>query len=287
MGFSPFSAAFCTIGGMIGNNAAGSHSLAYGAVVDNLLAATFLTSDGRVRRWTRDSRDTMARSVGEIAASFDNPWPKIAKNSSGYRLDRVLDDGFHPHRVLCGSEGTLGVIMEATFKTHPIPRHVETLLAGFRSSQHALAAVPPLLDHQPLAIELMDEAALTVVAKHHAGLPRLARTAAACLVIDVEGSARRAAAALDGAPGLQGVRIARGAAQRERLWAARIAVEPLLRSLGGRRRPLPFIEDVVVPVERQVDYLEGVREILDREFLQAPLYGHAGQGNLHIRPFLD
>lgn len=305
MGPSPSSSAFCTIGGMIGNNAAGSHSLRYGDTAANLAAIRFLSADARPRRWSRirrataPPRDPLLGGLLRLAHDYRrgrHPWDALAKNSSGYLLARIgAPPDFWPHRILCASEGTLGVITEAEFVTHRVPRQVATLLVGFSDAIKALEAVPSLLALEPAALELVDEAAVQALVRHHRGLPRLVRASAACLVLDVQASSaarlRRQLHAFgrstDAADGFLGRRIATDPGARERLWAARRDVEPLLRRLGGRRRPLPFIEDASVPVPRQVEYLRALQRIFAREGLWAPLYGHAGQGNLHVRPFLD
>jgi len=298
IGPSPSSEAFCTIGGMVGNNAAGSHSLWYGATAENLLAARFVTADGKLHAWSgprSHPRAGLEARLARIAAGYRCPWPEVAKSSSGYLLDKLATpEGWNPQRVLCGAEGTLGILTQAELRTHPLPEAEATLLLAFTSSDAALRSVPRVLAHDPAALEMVDEAALDVVARRHPHLPRAARDAGCCLVVDLFGArpalrprASALAAAARGWAGVQAVEVAERPRERARLWAARKDVEPLLRAKPGRRRPLPFIEDVAVPVAAQTRYVASLHRILRAEGLEAPLYGHAGQGNLHIRPFLD
>lgn len=301
IGPSPSSSAFCTVGGMIGNNAAGSHSLLYGATAENLAGVRFLTADGAPNAWSRRRRagGRLLAGLADLVHEYrrrPRAWDRLAKNSSGYLLGRTGEPpAFNPHRILCGSEGTLGVITEAVLATHPVPPFVGTVAVGFAASEAALEAVPRLLRERPAAVELVDEAAVRALLRHHPGLPRVVRSSPSCLVVDFFGrSARSIREAMDrvqrriaGATGFLRVEAARDPRSRDRLWAARRAVEPLLRRLGGRRRPVPFIEDVVVPVERQAAYLRAFRRLLSDEGLEAPLYGHAGQGNLHVRPLIN
>jgi FAD/FMN-containing dehydrogenase len=297
IGPSPSSEAFCTLGGMVGNNAAGSHSLYYGSTVENLAAVEIVGDGGERSVWTgpiRSPRDPRQRSLRRIARAFTSPWHEAAKNSSGYLLDRLESpEGFQPQRIFCGSEGTLGVVTSITLRTHPLPASVATALIGFDSTDDALRAVPRLLAHRPAAIELVDEDAVAVLRRRHPALPALASDAACSLVVDLfadgarELKTRTAALQQDLGRTAASFTVAHAARDRAALWTARRDVEPVLRELPGRRRPLPFVEDVVVPVDRQVAYVRALRRILAREGLHAPLYGHAGQGNLHVRPFVD
>lgn len=297
IGPSPSSEAFCTIGGMVGNNAAGSHSLLYGATAENLVSLRVVGSGGDFLDLTGPERKPHGQQqerLVSIASRFHSPWPKVAKNSSGYLLDRLGKPGaWHLQRIFCGAEGTLGLVSTVTLRTHPIPLVVATMLLGFTSTDAALEAVQPLLRHAPAAVELVDEAAVAVLREKHPALPASAEASACSLVVDIFGRTPRqvtrriAAIQRDADVGADSASVAYAARDRAALWTARRDVEPLLRALPGRRRPLPFVEDVVVPIEHQVDYVRSLQRLLAKDGLAAPLYGHAGQGNLHVRPFVD
>ncbi|HEX9816991.1 MAG TPA: FAD-binding oxidoreductase [Candidatus Thermoplasmatota archaeon] len=297
IGPSPSSEAFCTIGGMVGNNAAGSHSLLYGATAENVASLRAVRSDGEFLEWrgpAKKPRGKLQEHLFSIAKRFRSPWPNVAKNSSGYLLDRLGNPGaWHPQRIFCGAEGTLGLVSTITLRTHPIPRTVATLLLGFPSTEAALESVLPLLSHAPAAVELVDEAAVTVLHAKHPALRASADASACSLVVDLFGrnpsEVRRRTAAIQNDAGVEAENstVAYASRDRDALWTARRDVEPVLRELPGRRRPLPFVEDVVVPVDRQVSYVRDLQRLLTKHGLLAPLYGHAGEGNLHVRPFVD
>lgn len=297
IGPSPSSEAFCTVGGMVGNNAAGTHSLLYGATAENVTELRVVGHDGSLLTWkgpvSRPHGGTQ-RDLLAIARRFRSPWPNVAKNSSGYLLDRLGSPGaWQPQRIFCGAEGTLGLVATVKLRTHPIPPVVATLLLGFSSTQAALEAVPRLLQHDPAAVELVDEAAIAVLRSKHPSLPASAEASACSLVVDLFGTSadtvKSRVAAIQQDPGVstEATTVAYAKRDRAALWTARRDVEPLLRALPGPRRPLPFVEDVVVPLDRQAAYVRALGRILAKNGLSAPLYGHAGEGNLHIRPFLD
>ena len=297
IGPSPSSEAFCTVGGMVGNNAAGSHSLLYGATAENLVALRAAQSDGKFRAWQgpiEGPMDWIQKRLFAIARRFRSPWPKVAKNSSGYLLDRLgRRSAWQPQRIFCGAEGTLGLVSTVTLRTHPLPAAAATLLLGFSSTEAALLAAPAILRHRPAAVELVDEAAVVVLRAKHPSLPASVDASACSLVVDLfdadAGLLKRRVETLqrDDTVDAEHTSVAFAARDRAALWTARRDVEPLLRALPGRRRPLPFVEDVVVPVDEQSAYVRSLQRILERQGLSAPLYGHAGDGNLHVRPFVD
>jgi len=252
----PTSAPYCSIGGNLACNAGGPRAVKYGATRDNVLALAFV-----------DGRGALIRAGAPTT-----------KGASGYDFTRFL----------VGSEGTLGLIVEATLKLVPKPEARRSLRALYRDMDAAAAAVARLMA-QPVApsmLEFMD-----------AGCVKLAREvggadipeAGALLMIEADGAAEQleyAVAALSRAArgdGLIALDVAPDEAAREALWAARKALSPSLRTIA----PGKINEDVVVPVSAIPALVARVAEIARDIDLPVLSFGHAGNGNLHVNIMYD
>jgi D-lactate dehydrogenase len=263
----PTSADFSTVGGNLACNAGGPRAVKYGASRDNVLALTAVTGAGELIR------------CGSATT----------KGATGYDLQRLL----------VGSEGTLALIVEATLKLTPLPAARQALRALYRDVESAAAAVARLMaqPQTPSMLEFMDDTSLRLArAQMHAAtgesdLPgdALLEHAGALLMIEADGDPDTLAStvaalmrAADG-EGCLDVEPAADARARERLWAARKALSPALRSLA----PGKINEDVVVPVSRIPALVAGVRTIARGRSLPIVCFGHAGNGNLHVNLMYD
>lgn len=251
----PTSAPYSTIGGNLACNAGGPRAVKYGACRDNVLALRAVDGTGRAFRCGAPT------SKGAV--------------------------GFDLTRLLVGSEGTLALITEATLKLTPLPaarRGVRLIYADIVTAAQAVARImaQPVI---PCALEFMDGEALALVRARGLDLP----SGEALLLVEVDADdagIERAAGAVARAaegPGLNDLRIARDASDSEALWAARKALSPALRSLA----PKKINEDVVVPVSRLPELIEGVRELSRRHGIRIVNFGHAGNGNIHVNLMYD
>ena len=258
----PTSADYSTVGGNLACNAGGPRAVKYGASRDNVLALTAVTGAGELVR------------CGSATT----------KGATGYDLQRLL----------VGSEGTLALIVEATLRLTPLPAQRRALRALYRDVDSTAAAVARLMAQPvtPSMLEFMDGDALALARGHmraQTGSSDLPEDAGALLMLEADGDADTlpaAVAALQAAaegPGCLGVEPAADAAARERLWAARKALSPALRTLA----PGKINEDVVVPVSRIPDLVRGVRALADEFALPIVCFGHAGNGNLHVNLMYD
>lgn len=305
------------IGGVVGNNASGLHHLLWGATVDNVLALDLLLSNGetmtarpvevaspehvalskgatRAARIWREAPDIIERAKDAILRHF----PVSEKSSSGYRLDKALEDGvFDPCKLVCGSEGTLAVVTRAKLRLVEVPKARGLTLFLFHSLGDAARGVERAVATGPSAVEMVDDRVVALVHERHPGrAPLLPRQAAAAVFVEhvgadlgeVESKMLATWQALR-----QGDHLAfadqatTDPGTMDQLWAIRRSVEPLLSELRGDRAPVGFVEDTAVPVGRLAEHLEGLYRIFDDHGLQAAAYGHASTGHLHIRPFLD
>jgi FAD/FMN-containing dehydrogenase/Fe-S oxidoreductase len=304
----------CVIGGMIGNNASGAHSLVYGKTVDHvrevraLLAdgseATFgpldanglaakLRAPGREGEIYRTVKALVERHADEVRARY----PRIMRRVSGYNLDELLGERpWNLAKLITGSEGTLAVVTEATLDLVPRPEHTALDILHFDSLFAALEIVPNILaleDPAISAIELLDRTIL------HLSLDNLetARRAgfiqgdpAAVLIVefsgDTEAELAAKARALEGRLNVHCVRILDPAAQAN-VWAVRKSGLGLLLGMKGDQKPIAFVEDTAVAPERLPEYIRAFDAIVREHGTTAAYYAHASVGCLHIRPLLD
>ena len=305
-----------TIGGMIGNNSSGSRSIVYGKTVDALLATRAWLADGTAltfaalapdeaaRRARGDGTEgrlyrEVARIVGgarnEVAARF----PRLQRRVGGYNLDEFPAGGpVNLAKLICGSEGTLAIVTEATVRLARRP--AATVLAVFQFDDiiPALEYTPEILETKPSAIELTDRYIVELARQTRELSERLTfvdGTPGAILAVEYAGDSHAALEpALDALEarmrrsGYRGAmrRIGDPAAQAN-LWAVREAGVGLLLGMKGARKPVAFVEDSAVEPARIAEYTRRFREIVRRHGTDASFYGHASVGLLHTRPILD
>ena len=297
----PSSGRWATLGGMVSTNAAGARSVRYGSVRRWVEAAQLLTAEGEIvelrrvkpssgskalERFEREVRPAIEQSSDLVARRF----PHTRKNSSGYALDAFLASG-DPLDLVVGAEGTLGFVTEIEWRLDPIPPCRAGLRVGLRSLDDLVAAVAMLVAQEPSAVELLDRSFLDLVrgADLEAGLG----TAEAILLIEFEradpNALRRAVevAAEAVAPWATQVDTALSAGAAERLWALRHAASPILARLPEERRSLQVIEDACLPPERMGDYIRSVRRIAAAHALPVVIFGHAGDGHVHVNLLPD
>jgi len=309
-----------TLGGMIGNNSAGSHSVRYGMTVDHVLSLDVVLSDasraafgplsaaevaGRAARPSLEG--TICRELPLLAernaAAIATGYPRLWRQSGGYRLDRLAGrggpGGMDLARFLVGSEGTLVTVVAADVALVPAPRHRVIAVGHFTSAEAAIDATGDALACDPAAVELMDRAILELARTklEYAELSSiLSGDPGALLFVTFFGSTEaEAAASLDRLDALwrrhrHGYHTlrARAAADQAALLKVRQAGLGLLMAAStGGRRPLAFVEDTAVDPAVLGAYTSRFREVLSAHGLSAGFYGHASVGCLHVRPFVD
>ncbi len=296
----PSSGAFATVGGMAATNAGGAHSLRLGSTRAWVTALDCVFDDGAravarrnggaptgvsaVARFARDG-ESAAREVG--ARLRDRA--RVRKNSSGYALAEYATSG-DLSDLLVGSEGTLALFVGLELALAPAPLATSSLLALYDTLEGAVAGAAACRELGASACELLDRTFLDVARQGDADVP-----AAECaLLVEVEASsAREAAAAAEmlraavAAAGAFSVRIALDAAAERVLWELRHAASPILSRLDPALKSMQFIEDGAVPPERLPEYVRGVREALGRRAIRGIIFGHAGDGHVHVNPLVD
>ncbi|MFD7322032.1 FAD-binding and (Fe-S)-binding domain-containing protein [Streptomyces sp. NPDC059875] len=272
----------CTLGGMIGNNACGAHSVAWGTTADNVTSLDVLTYGGSSLRLGRDWQGAPAglrEPVDQNLALLRTGYPAgLPRRISGYALDALLPErGADVARSFCGSEGTLGVLTEATVRLVELPASPVLAVLGYADESAAADAAAGLLPYRPLTVEGM----AADLVRGASGLPR----GGAWLFVEVDGHAAaqelvRAADALDS------VLVTDPAGQRA-LWRIREDAAGTATRTPEGGEAWPGWEDCAVPPARLGAYLREFRALLAEYGLRGTPYGHFGDGCIHVRIDFD
>ncbi|HEY2044012.1 MAG TPA: FAD-linked oxidase C-terminal domain-containing protein [Jatrophihabitans sp.] len=296
-GPDPSTQARCTIGGMIGNNACGAHALAYGRTADNVESLSLLLADGRSLQ--SDRLDALADPIAADLTALVNAnlgtirteFARFSRQASGYSLNHLLpeNDG-NLARFLVGTEGTLSILTRATVSLVQAAPFTALAVLGYPDMATAAEAVPGLLPLKPIALEGMDARLVDVVRSRRgpAAVPTLP-DGGGWLFVEAGGATQAEAIATAQAFARTGVAdgakdstVVTGEDAR-RLW--RIREDGA--GLGGRTPSgapaWPGWEDAAVPVEHLGPYLRQFTALLAQHGLDGLIYGHLGDGCVHVR----
>ena len=324
-GPDPASAERATMGGVIGNNATGAHSILYGMTADHLLEADVALADGSLavfggqrtesgEQWRGDLSllSTLYSSIAEIRERYSEAikqnYPKSWRNSAGYRLNYLLPfshsappfwEGVYPPvqpssftlhpSLLAGSEGTLAVIRRAKVNLVPKPKYTILGILAYDDIPAACDEAPRLLEFRPSAVELVPRMILRLAR----GVPAYARQMgwlegdpAALLVVEFSGDRpevlKRSVERIGSL-----VYVAESPEEQARVWSVRKVGLGILDSRPQAARPVAFIEDCAIPVERLGEFVREIERILAAHGTEGGIYAHASAGCLHIRPILN
>lgn len=292
----------CTLGGMIGNNSCGAHSVAWGTTADNVHELSVTTYGGAELRLGRGwdgapagLRELVERNLAPLRTGFPAGLPR---RISGYALDALLPEaGTDLARAFCGSEGTLGVVTEATVRLVESPAARALAVLGYPDESAAAEAAAGLLPYGPLTVEGMSEDLVRGRDERGGpggpggpgghGLPR----GGAWLFVETGGAtpaeARAAASAiLRAADALDGTVVVDPAGQRA-LWRVREDAAGTATRMPDDREAWPGWEDCAVPPARLGPYLREFRALLAEHGLRGTPYGHFGDGCIHVRIDFD
>jgi FAD/FMN-containing dehydrogenase/Fe-S oxidoreductase len=331
LGIDPSNSWATTIGGMIGRNSSGSRFLRHGTMSGRIVSARVVLADGgcvelvptaplpaavtehagpsgQAEAVTAEHR-RLAHLASEVAGILVSSRAVIAAGQpatrathGGYQLHdllRILDrDGLVDlPRLLCGAEGTLGIVTEATLRTVPAETATAVGLLLFDSLDRAAEAALAMRPFGPDACDLFDKRHLALARSKTPAFEQLIPPVAdAGLLVEFSGPDDTSAAARfdEAVRRLQGprspcidVRRAEDAADKAVLWELSRSVVPTLHGVRGTVRPVPFVEDVVVPPEAVPEFLRRLQEVLKQCDATAMLFAHAAHGQLHVRPYAD
>lgn len=311
-----------TIGGMINTDASGQGSCTYGKTRDHVLELGMVLAGGEylhskpstAEEWARLERQpgrsgTVYRTVRQVvtrhAQLIEDKFPKLNRCLTGYDLAHVTtaDGGFNMNSVLCGAEGTLGLLVEAKLNVLPIPRFSVLVNVRYAGFMDALNDARALIALNPLSVETVDSRVLMLamedivwssVAEY---FPQQEQPTLGINLVEFSGDVQQevdqrvelfiAHLKQDQTTLRLGYTCAVGHQAVERVYAMRKRAVGLLGNVTGEARPQAFVEDTAVPPENLAEYIAEFRALLDGYQLQYGMFGHVDAGVLHVRPALD
>jgi FAD/FMN-containing dehydrogenase/Fe-S oxidoreductase len=303
----PSSGDSCQIGGMLANNSSGPRSVKYGLTSYFVEELTIVKPRGtlvNLKKLNLDSEalpalfsehpeyrkiyDILQRNKGLILSK----WPKVKKNSAGYNLRQVaagLEKGtFDLPALYIGSEGTLGIFVSVKLRLLDTPKELLTARLYFKSLLSAGQAVQSILLLEPSGLEIVDGSTLDLIGREKFGIPPGAE---ALLLVEFDDNASLKKSKLEKLASKfrleTPVEFAADPISTAELWRARKAIVPTLYRHHPRKRPLPLIEDVSLPPSEIPSFIEYIVNLFDSHELVYGIFGHIGDGNLHIRPLFD
>ena len=307
-----------TIGGSLGNNSCGAHSVVYGKTSDQVLELDVILSNAEHVHFNTIEENALQsilsskpdslekriytetlRLASEHREEIDRRYPRIQRRVSGYNLDFLRDNKpVNLSNMIVGSEGTLGTITAAKVKLEPIPTNIGLAIVHFKDLFESMEATVMILDHGPSAVELVDKMILDR-SKSSLGLSRqttfIEGDPEAILLVEFFGeNMKEVESKIDNMnQALQKRNLSYACSKALRpeeqrsAWAIRSAGLGLLMSVKGDSKPLPFVEDTAVSPERLPEYVRRFDSIVKSHNTYAGYYGHASVGCLHIRPMIN
>lgn len=309
-----------TLGGMISTDACGKGSRVLGRTGDYVESLRLLLADGRAIESRRFSAAELAGAADEpalvlarqlkgqiepVRTAIEETFPKISRSLTGYNLRDAFpaDGSVDLNRLIAGGEGTLAIIQDITLRVVPRPTVKRMIVIRYGDFDAALSDAQRLLAFDPTAIETLDQRIYELARQdpnwfrtRHA--MESERAPGAALVTNfvefagrdeaaVEARLAELADALAARGDHLGYYVSRDAAEQAALWAVRERSVGLLGRVAGARKPVPFVEDTVVPPEHLAEYIQAFRTVLDRHGVSYGMFGHVDVGCLHVRPALD
>jgi FAD/FMN-containing dehydrogenase/Fe-S oxidoreductase len=277
----------CTLGGMIGNNSCGSHSVAWGTTADSVRELSVLTARGerlRLGQGWAGAPDGLRSLVDGELARLRTAFPALPRRISGYALDALLpENGADVARSFCGSEGTLGVLTEAVVRLVEAPRARALAVLGYADESAAAEAAAGLLPYGPLTVEGM---AADLVPS-----PAVLPGGGAWLFVetggDTAGEAQARAGAIVRAADVVDALVVTDPAGQRALWRIREDAAGTATRMPDGTEAWPGWEDCAVPPPRLGGYLREFRALLSAHGLRGTPYGHFGDGCIHVRIDFD
>lgn len=305
-----------TLGGMLANNSAGARSLRFGAMVDHVEAVELVLASAETiylqpvddTNWNlkRQLQNTegclyheLYRIRNEYCHEIENHFPKIPRRVSGYNLNTLISPSpWNPSQLIAGSEGTLGIATEIQMKICKKPQYLGLCIIHFNTMMQALQAIEPLSKHPLLSLEMIDHHIIEMGRRSptmHHKLDWLIGNPQAILIAEVDSSSHAET----------NEKLSRLECDLQKLhlgnahinltdpikmgyvWELRKAGLGLLLSKRSYSRAIAFIEDLSVPPQKLALFMTDLQNYLKSKGKEAGIYGHAGAGCMHIRPYID
>jgi len=307
IGPDPSSSNRAVISGVVANNATGAHSLEYGYIAEHILSIEIVLYDGSIVELKNAFDFSKAKSclaeIGKKCAKLltekdqiiNQAMPRTKRNHCGYNIVGICHDNkLDMAKMMAGSESTLGIFTKITLRSVDNPAAKGIVHFEFDSFEKMALAVPVIVGSGACACELMDKTLINIARQ---ALPKyrdiLPEDCHASLLVEHTGQGLDEVRAKLEKTDLAVGELASKRKQvldletQSRLWKMRKDAVPLLHRAKGQAHPIAFIEDVSVENTQLAEYLGALEDISVRHNIQIAFYGHAGDGQLHIRPYLD
>ena len=326
LGFGPdtSTSSRATLGGMLGNNSGGSHSIAYGLTVEHVIELTTVLADGSRAVFGEVTPDELAakcrapglegqiyREIGRIrdayAEDIRSKYPPHWRRVMGYNLNELVPEIGRRHatngtlnmaRLIVGSEGTFVSVVEAKMRLIRRPKKTAVEVIHYREVQEALESAASLLETGPYAVELTDKMILDLARNNIEQSQRMGFVhgdPGAIMIVEYAGESdadvRAKIEALDARRQRERfgytAHVAYDAAEQQSIWKLRKAGLGLLLGMKGDKKPIAFVEDTAVAPQHLAEFVSRFREIFTKHDTEGAYYGHCSVGCLHIRPVID
>lgn len=314
--FYPSSIDYATMGGAVANNTCGEMTYKYGSTADWVESMRVVLDDGSVIETKRLSRRELNRKKGlmtregdiyrgvdgllqDNAALIASSQPHTSKNSAGYRLSHIKGKrgSFDLSQLFIGAQGTLGMVTQITFRTAPYQHHTSLTVGYFDSVEKAGEAVLKIKKYNPAAMEIVDYYLLKFLQDNQPetlkGLVPEGDLPKAVVLIEYDNQSHLRQNLLAKRTEKVLAKLATShltttnPRTEQRLWAIRHSAAAVIWMVKGNKKALPIIEDGCVPVEKMPEFLKEVYKILKKHKLEIAVWGHAGDANFHMQPFMD
>lgn len=273
-GPNPSVGPFCTIGGMIGTNASGTHSLKYGSTIDALVQVTIVTGKGKML--TLPSKTRLGNSILKIAQTAET-FPNVSKNSCGYRLDKATNQQ-NIHKIIAGSEGTLGIVVSAKLKIHDVPKKKTLVVVGYDTPRAALHECQKITPLKPSALEFIDNYTMRNFEK------KFPKSITCLLFVEFDSDIVKSIKQFRTISGGKILYKIQKNSEISKWWSYRnSALHYSLKNLLVGQTTSHIIEDATIPVEKLEQLIPIILQLQKKFQAKFVMYGHAGNGNLHIR----
>ena len=304
------------VGGAIGNNSCGSHSVVYGKTIDHIIELDTVLSSGEPARLgplTASQLETrlhggglegeIYRRVREIArenaSEVERRYPKVMRRVGGYNLDQIMDDDdFNLAKMIVGSEGTLAAVTEAKVNLEPRPGATALMAVHFSGLIESMEATVATLEFRPSAVELVGR---VIIQQINASLGYRRRSGFiegdphSILLVETAGDTEAEVGARieeiernlrRGGMGYAFIKMT-DRAEQANVWEVRKAGIGLMMGVKSAAKPIPFIEDCAVDTDKLPEYIQRVDDLIRENGTEAAYYGHASVGCIHVRPFIN
>ncbi|MFQ5475640.1 MAG: FAD-binding oxidoreductase [Nitrosopumilus sp.] len=277
---NPSIGSFCSVGGMLGNNSSGSRSLKYGSVIDNILEITFV--DGNGNKITLPKNKKVGKKILGFSKKIDEKkFPHVTKNSSGYRIDKVksINDS---HKVVIGSEGTLGIVLSAKLKIKDNPKKRILFVIEYESIRDLSKNCIKINKTKPSAIEFVDKTTLNQIKFKFDKKIK-------CLLfveydVNISSNEKKIKSIITG----KIIKKLKKDSDMLQWWKYReTSLHYSLKSIKKEKRIPHVIEDAAVPLENLLKLFLTLNKINKKYKTRSIVYGHAGNGNIHVRLISD